>query len=103
MNRKLQILVDELVEVKTSLKLLQQREREIKHQIEPLIEHGHNISLPDAEIYCADHKTKRYVYRDNLLEYLRKEYGNKIAEDVDLWCTHIRPSTRNVRIKLKDQ
>ena len=103
METSIEKIVNELVDVKTELKLLQIKERDLKSQIEPLIKLGESITIPSAEIFCAVRNAKQYVSRVDLLDFLIENYGEDVAENVDKWCTKTRESSRNVRVKLKGE
>lgn len=91
----------ELVTVKKEIKRLQQQERRLKKELKPFVTFGETLNLSEADIYCSDHKTKRTLYRHNVLQFIRKTYGDKIADDVDYNCTEILPAIKSIHVKLK--
>jgi hypothetical protein len=96
-------LVDELVEVKTGIKMLQKKEQHLKKQLLPLIAKGESITLPNVEIFCAEQKTKQSIQKSDLLEFLLENYGEEVLEEATKLYAKDRPaSLRSVRVKLKD-
>ena len=73
-----------LIYVKKSIAELEEEEKEIKEELEPYVKLVEPLLMLDGKIYCYSEKIKNTFNRQQVFEFLEKNYGIEVARDVDI-------------------
>ncbi|WP_318438228.1 hypothetical protein [Photobacterium leiognathi] len=96
----IQVMAQELLDIKRQIKKLLNEEKYLKDEIKPLLKESGAIKFTSGKIYYAESKASSTFNRREVLTYIRDNYGDALADQIDEDCTKIGSPRQTVYIKL---
>ena len=101
-EQEIQVRAQELLDLKQTIKKLLVKEKELKHELMPLIKEHGAVNFDFGRVYYGESKGSETFSRKSVLQYLRDAYGDALADQVDEDCTKQGEPRRTVYVKLND-
>ena len=96
-------IIFELIDIKQNIKNLQEKEKELKSNLKVMLELNSTLEVDDAFIEYKLYQIPKSFNRLEVLDYVRKNYGEPIAKKIDDHCTHGGIGKPTIYIKLKEK
>ena len=93
-------MAKELMAVKRHIRQLCEIERVLKDKLKPHLEQLKRIKLEDGRIYYAESRRFISFKRAEVLKFLRENYGEPLADQVDEACSRFSEPRGNVYVQL---
>ncbi len=93
-------LAEELISVKQKIRELLDTEKTLKEQLKPLVKEQGGVNLEAGRVYYAESKGAQTFSRANVLSYVRDNYGDALANQIDEDCTQTGEPRQVVYVQL---
>lgn len=101
-EKKIEQLAQNLIEIKSQIKALFNQEKSLKDEIKPLLQQHGSVKLESGKVYYGESKGSSTFSRREVLSYIRDNYGDALANQIDEDCTKVGEPRQVVYIKLND-
>ncbi|EGR1837189.1 hypothetical protein ACLB4W_003580 [Vibrio cholerae] len=101
-DREIEQLAYELIELKRQIKALLNQEKLLKEEIKPLLQKHGAVKFDYGKVYYGESKGSSTFSRPEVLSYIRDNYGDALADQIDEDCTKVGEPKQVVYIKLND-
>ncbi|CAI2311947.1 hypothetical protein [Vibrio parahaemolyticus] len=101
-EKKIEQLAQDLIEIKRQIKVLLNQEKSLKDEIKPLLQEHGVVKFEHGKVYYGESKGSSTFSRPEVLAYIRDNYGDALAEQIDEDCTKVGEPRQVVYIKLND-
>ncbi|WP_353572495.1 hypothetical protein [Candidatus Albibeggiatoa sp. nov. BB20] len=100
-NKQIEEMATKLIEVKRQIRALEEEEKRLKTEIKPYFQENREaMNFESGRVYCTESNASRSLKRRETLDYIRKNFGNDIADQIDENCTSLGKPRQTVSVKL---
>ncbi|MDE1222676.1 hypothetical protein MCT05_18310 [Vibrio aestuarianus] len=101
-DTRIEQLAQDLIETKRQIKALLNQEKLLKDEIKPLLQEHGSVKFEHGNVYYGESKGSSTFSRTEVLSYIRDNYGDALADQIDEDCTKVGEPRQVVYIKLND-
>ncbi|NOH86011.1 hypothetical protein F0249_19740 [Vibrio sp. 03-59-1] len=101
-DTKIEQLAQDLIETKRQIKELLNQEKSLKDEIKPLLQEHGSVRFDYGNVYYGESKGSSTFSRPEVLSYIRDNYGDALADQIDEDCTKVGDPKQVVYVKLND-
>jgi hypothetical protein len=101
-DNKIEQFAQDLIGIKRQIKALLYEEKLLKDQIKPLLQEHGAVNFDYGKVYYGESKGSSTFSRSEVLTYIRDNYGDVLADQIDEDCTKVGEPRQVVYIKLID-
>ncbi|PXA72905.1 MULTISPECIES: hypothetical protein [Vibrio] len=101
-NKEIEQLANKLIELKRQIKTLFHQEKLLKEEIKPLLQKHGCVKFDYGKVYYGESKGASTFSRSEVLSYIRDNYGDELADQIDEDCTKVGNPKQVVYITLND-